>query len=64
MSEPDTPIYDDLVNAPPCDRPGCDRIGVIEQVVYDLKWFPDPTWTNTYHWCVMHDPEARDGGES
>ena len=38
-------------DAPPCDQPGCDRLGVIEQVIYA------PEWTRTWHWCVFHDPE-------
>ena len=39
-------------DAPPCDQPDCDRLGVIEQVV------TGPGWTRVWHWCVSHDPEA------
>ncbi|MGH3365677.1 MAG: hypothetical protein ACRDOY_00550 [Nocardioidaceae bacterium] len=42
-------------DAPPCDEPGCDRLGVIVQVVHE------PEGTRTWHWCVFHDPEDPEG---
>ena len=38
--------------APPCDKPGCERLGVIAQTIYGLDEVP-----RVWHWCVFHDPE-------
>ncbi len=38
-------------DAPPCDHTGCDRLGVIPQVV------TTPEGSRTWHWCLTHGPE-------
>ena len=38
--------------APNCDEPGCERLGVIAQTVTTTHG------TRTWHWCLTHDPEG------
>ena len=39
-------------DAPTCDEPGCNRLGVI---VATVVWASGAT--QVWHWCVWHDPE-------